>query len=62
MEKTLRQVLETEGVPVVTAKECGNYRDYSLFSAKKYVRSILEKGISRDLFERILGKQTASNK
>lgn len=56
LEKTLEQVLTTEVIPAVTAKECGNYRDHSLFSAKEYVRSVLEKGISRDPFERQLGK------
>lgn len=53
LEKTLKKVLETETVPSVTAKECGNYRDHSLFAAKEYTRSVLEKGISRDPFERI---------
>lgn len=56
LEKTLKQVLETEKVPAVTAKECGNYRDHSLFSAKEYARNVLEKGISRDPFERVMGK------
>ncbi|MDE1548617.1 S-ribosylhomocysteine lyase [Jeotgalibaca caeni] len=54
LEKTLQQVLETEVIPAVTAKECGNYRDHSLFSAKEYAREVLEKGISRDAFERIV--------
>lgn len=56
LEKTLADVLATEEVPAVTAKECGNYRDHSLFSAKEYVREVLEKGISRDPFERVLGE------
>lgn len=59
LEKTLEQVLKTEIVPAVTAKECGNYRDHSLFSAKEYVREVLEKGISRDPFKRELGDQKA---
>lgn len=54
LEKTLQQVLETEVIPAVTAKECGNYRDHSLFSAKEYARQVLENGISRDPFERVL--------
>lgn len=54
LEKTLEKVLQTEVIPAVTAKECGNYRDHSLFSAKEYVREVLEKGISRDPFERVL--------
>lgn len=54
LEKTLEKVLQTEVIPAVTAKECGNYRDHSLFSAKEFVREVLEKGISRDPFERVL--------
>lgn len=54
LEKTLQDVLDTEEVPAVTAKECGNYRDHSLFSAKEYVKQVLEQGISRDPFERKL--------
>ena len=54
LEKTLKDVLETEIVPAMTAKECGNYRDHSLYAAKVYVEQVLEQGISRDPFERIL--------
>lgn len=54
LEKTLEDVLETEVIPAVTAKECGNYRDHSLYAAKVYVEQVLEQGISRDPFERIL--------
>ena len=54
LEKTLKNVLETEIVPAMTAKECGNYRDHSLYAAKVYVEQVLEQGISRDPFERIL--------
>lgn len=53
LEKTLEDVLATVEIPAVTPKECGNYRDHSLFSAQEYAREILEKGISRDPFERI---------
>ncbi|MEY8291348.1 S-ribosylhomocysteine lyase [Carnobacteriaceae bacterium 52-44] len=52
LENTLRDVMETDIVPAVTAKECGNYRDHSLFAAKEYAKEVLEKGISRDPFER----------
>lgn len=55
LENTLHDVLNTEVVPAVTAKECGNYRDHSLFSAKEYVEQVLKQGISRDSFERVLG-------
>ena len=54
LENTLHDVLETEVIPAVTAKECGNYRDHSLFSAKEYAKQVLEQGISRDPFERVL--------
>lgn len=53
LEKTLQQVLDTEIVPAVTAKECGNFRDHSLYAAKVYAEQVLEKGISRDPFERV---------
>lgn len=53
LEKTLEEVLETEEIPAVTAKECGNYRDHSLFAAKEYAKQALDQGISRDPFERV---------
>ena len=53
LEKTLENVLETEEVLAVTAKECGNYRDHSLFAAKEYAKQVLEQGVSRDPFARI---------
>lgn len=58
LERTLQDVLEMEVVPAVTAKECGNYRDHSLFAAKEYVKQILDKGISRDPFEHELGSNS----
>lgn len=53
LEKTLQRVLETEEVPAVSPVSCGNYKDHSLFSAKEYAKIVLEKGISRDPFQRI---------
>lgn len=53
LEKTLKDILETEIVPAMTAKECGNYRDHSLYASKVYVEQVLEQGISRDPFERV---------
>ncbi|WP_151732960.1 S-ribosylhomocysteine lyase [Paenibacillus tengchongensis] len=50
--RVLQQVLETEEVPAVSALECGNYRDHSLFSAKEYARQALAAGISDDPFRR----------
>lgn len=52
--KTLEIVGKTEIVPATTAKECGNFRDHSLFGAKIYASQVLEKGISLDPFERII--------
>jgi S-ribosylhomocysteine lyase len=37
-------------VPAVSAKECGNYRDHSLFGAQEYAKQILAKEISSDPF------------
>lgn len=54
LEKTLKRILETTEVPAVTALQCGNYKDHSLFSAQEYARIVLEAGISRDAFERIV--------
>jgi S-ribosylhomocysteine lyase len=50
LTKVLNQVLETEIVPAVSALECGNYKDHSLFSAQEYARIVLEAGISDDPF------------
>lgn len=40
--RVLQKILATVEVPAVTAKECGNYRDHSLFGAKEYARQVLE--------------------
>jgi S-ribosylhomocysteine lyase len=50
----LKKVTETEVVPAVSAKECGNYKDHSLFAAQEYAKLVLEKGISLDPFERVM--------
>lgn len=44
LTKSLQLILETEwrDVPGVSARECGNYRDHSLFGAQEYARKILE--------------------
>ncbi|MBF0710403.1 MULTISPECIES: S-ribosylhomocysteine lyase [unclassified Gemella] len=52
--KVLHTVGETEVVPATTAKECGNFRDHSLFAAKIYASEVLSQGISLDPFKRIL--------
>jgi S-ribosylhomocysteine lyase len=42
--KSLEQILKAswEDVPGTTSRECGNYRDHSLFSAQEYARTVLE--------------------
>lgn len=56
LKQALEQITETEweDVPGTQRKECGNYRDHSLWGAKEWARSILEQGISEDAFERRL--------
>lgn len=45
LKKVLKRVLETkeEDVPATNEVQCGNYRDHSLFTAKEYAKSVLEK-------------------
>ncbi len=54
LKESLELILETEweDIPGTKEKECGNYKDHSLFGAKEWAKSILEKGISSDPFER----------
>lgn len=47
-----KHVVAATSVPAVSAKECGNYRDHSLFSAQEYARQVLQQGISSDPFLR----------
>lgn len=54
---SLRFIAETaewSDVPGVSAVECGNYRDHSLHSAREWSVRILQQGISRDAFARVL--------
>lgn len=46
----LKKILEQETIPATTAKECGNYRDHSLFAAKEYIKEVLAKGISDNIY------------
>lgn len=41
---SLEKILETkfEDIPGISPKECGNYRDHSLFGAKEYTSQVLE--------------------
>ena len=41
-----------DNVPGVAEKECGNYRNHSLFGAKEWAKKILAEGISTDPYER----------
>lgn len=41
-----------ENVPGVAEKECGNYRNHSLFGAQEWAKKILSEGISSDPYER----------
>jgi S-ribosylhomocysteine lyase len=40
---SLNRIIKTEwdDVPGTTAKECGNYRDHSLFGAKEYAKQVI---------------------
>lgn len=40
--KVLEKVVVTSEVPAMTAKECGNYRDHSLFGAQEYAKLVLD--------------------
>jgi len=54
LTRVLQRVVDATTVPAVSALECGNYRDHSLFSAKEYARQVLAEGISTDAFVRQL--------
>ncbi len=44
--------VQESDIPGIAEKECGNYRDHSVFTAKEYARMVLKQGISYDPFER----------
>jgi S-ribosylhomocysteine lyase len=50
----LEKVAVADFVPAVSAKECGNYKDHSIWGAQEYAKYVLEQGISSDPFERLL--------
>ena len=55
LKSTLEEIVEKiqfEDIQGVSAVQCGNYRDHSLFGAKEYAKQVLEQGISIDPFER----------
>ncbi|WP_427337651.1 S-ribosylhomocysteine lyase [Caloranaerobacter sp. DY30410] len=43
--RVLKRIIETkeEEVPATNEVQCGNFRDHSLFSAKEYAKTVLEK-------------------
>lgn len=52
LEEIASESFGWDDVPGIAAKECGNYRDHSLFSAKEWAKKILAEGISSDPFVR----------
>lgn len=52
VQNVLKIVLKATAIEATTAKECGNYKDHSLFSAQEYAKQVLEQGISIDPFVR----------
>lgn len=48
----LNIVQNADDVEATTAKECGNFRDHSLYTAKLYAGEVLEQGVSTDPFDR----------
>ena len=55
LKSTLEEIVDRirfEDIQGVSATQCGNYRDHSLFGAKEYAKQVLEQGISIDPFER----------
>ena len=54
LKEALECILKTEweDVPGTEEKECGNYKDHSLFGAKEWAKSVLSKQISYDPYEK----------
>ena len=50
LEKALEGVLRAEEVPAANARQCGNYRDLSLFGAKEYAKYVLDEGFSLEIY------------
>ncbi|MFN3950039.1 S-ribosylhomocysteine lyase [Microbacterium sp.] len=51
--RAIAEDVEWDDVPGTDAFSCGNYRDHSLHSAREWSKAVLEKGISRDAFQRV---------
>ncbi|MDR0299125.1 MAG: S-ribosylhomocysteine lyase [Streptococcaceae bacterium] len=52
LEEIASDAFDWEQVPGVAEKECGNYKNHSVFGAKEWAKKILAEGISIDAFER----------
>ena len=50
--RRIRDEITWDDVPATTIRECGNYKDHSLHSAKEWAKIILDQGISDDPFGR----------
>ena len=50
LEKALKVVLEATEIPAANEIQCGNYKDLSLFGAKKYAKEALKKGFSTEIY------------
>lgn len=52
LRNVLQKVIAADSIQATTAKECGNYRDHSLFGAKEYAKQVLAQGFSLNPFDR----------
>ncbi len=50
LDYSLNKILNEEVIPASNEIQCGNYRDLSLFSAKEYVKNVLNEGFSDEVF------------
>ncbi|MGH4051214.1 MAG: S-ribosylhomocysteine lyase [Clostridium sp.] len=47
----LKKVLESDAIPAANEIQCGNYRDHSLETAKKYAQLVLSRGVSSEIYK-----------
>ncbi|HEY0221662.1 S-ribosylhomocysteine lyase [Lactovum miscens] len=52
LEEIASDAFDWPQVPGVAEKECGNYKNHSVFGAKEWAKKILSEGISSDPYER----------
>lgn len=50
LEKSLQNILNCNEMIAASEKECGNYKDLSLFGAKEYAKKALEEGFSLNIY------------